>query len=641
MIRCRNEEGAVAITTALLLIVLILLASFLVDLGSTRADARADQLLSDAAVMAAAHTDGTVVEQCKAAVAFYAANISAGPVDDSPCDSLGVTIPCTDDPPTPTPPETTPPITIGDFTMVVTHPVPNDDPAMEVQEVESTHDARPCSRIKVEVTRTRDFVFGPAGGVSGSGSSVNDAVAIRLMPGEPDVFASLIVMEPEACLVLDATGGADIQVVDGDPYPVDHDNDPATPDIMVTPEGIITVDTLATGGTGSENCNTGGTLAIIAPASGCISATGTIFSYGLLDGNPAKVYDPAHVGPDPCNTGDRLTPEPIPGNVIGRRQVDWRFNCLASYPSAGNTGDQRYPAAEHTGPGRHEPCTKTDSLPPFIDELHAELKAGEDIFVENQFYPITGGTCPDIEYDGADLYLNGTAVSPAPPTNRLWIRCEFGSNYTLDLQDVEYVVFDKEIDKDPTIMRIHGPSGVGAVAYFRSSTSEPDGGFEANGGVIDLQDTFVYVDSRGARNQDVPITVAGNATLTWLGQELTPAEAQAGMKATCQPYATAYTDGDPLTVPSDLPPPGCFAPLALWSNSLREHSLAGSGGITVRGSFFTPNAVQKIAGGAGFDFINSQFFANYLRTTGGGTIELKPNPSTNIPVDPPAPGLIR
>lgn len=614
-----GEEGAVAITTAIVLIVLILLASFLVDLGSSRADARADQLLADSSVMAGALTEGSAEAQCEAAIDLYAVNLSstATPLPAAACADVfpEMTWACTDATDDPDPATWTAPTSavyeIGDFTMEVTIPVPDDDPAMVVggQVINPNIDANPCARIKITVQRTRDYVFGGAAGVASSGGSRNDAVAVRYTPAEPDTFASLIVLERDDCPGLSGNGGTKISVDDGPDW--DHDGDPGTPD--VPSPGIITLDTFATGSDCSPNQNSGSNAdkAVKAGATGCISATGHIYSLAVLRNNAARAYSTAQLVP--CGSGS-LAPRPEPGAAVGRRQIDHRFNCLTSYPASTTPDGQRYPRADHATADRHGSCGDVAARPPFIDQLHGALDSG-DISLSHSFTPVGGaGNCPAINVDGV-----------AAGTPRLWIRCNVGGNQ-FQLTNVDYVVFDQPISFSNAVPVITGRPGHGAVVYFR------------NGGIIragDLSftDTFVYIDNGY-------VDLGDNDDVMWKGLPFTTgAEVRARMHTQCVPYATAHENGLPL--PSDLPYPSCFAPLALWSNGSTEHQLGGGGALTVEGTFFTPNATTKIFGNDGQVLDGAQFFSNVLEANGGKTFSLTPDPLTGVPVPPPAPGLIR
>lgn len=651
------DDGAVAITTAILLTVLILLAAFLVDLGATRADARVDQLLADSSVMAGALTEDDAQQQCQSVVDYYAANISAVPTGSPTCATVfGSPWDCDDTttwavvPPTAV-------YTVGDQTLEITIPVPDGDPAMTVggQQVTS-NDASPCDRIKVSVRQTNDYTFGGAAGAGGGGSSVNDAVAIRYTSPEPQIFPSLIVLDEKACDVLSAGGGGRDGLVDiRDGLPWDHDGDPTTGDI--TPRGIITVDTTADGTVesyeGASNC--GAKRAIIVNGGSCIAASGDIFSFGLAEGAAGNVYLTSDLRSNACQPDGSggyhrgLWPKPDSGDPIGRKQVDWRFNCRSSYPSVGNPSTagttNRYPAAAHATSDRHGPCPKAGERPSFIDEIYSQLDSGPASSLG--FISTGGGACPDdIRYDGTTLeFRNGAGpwtayLDPSPYTpGRVRIACNIGSNDDLDLDGASYVYFDSRIWASTAELAISGPnatttpdasdSRTGAVVYF------PDSGIESIGDV-ELLDVFVYVDTGY-------VDMGDNDEVTWYGMVLSDDETRAGIDGACGSYVTLELDADP-TNDLDLPPPGCFAPLSLWSNGVtnnKPHKLGGTGTLKVAGTFFTPNAEQVMSGGPASEFTGSQFYANFLRVTGGAQMVMVPSPNSNIPEDPPAPALIR
>lgn len=657
----RREDGAVAITTALVLTVLILLAAFLVDLGGTRADARVDQLLADSSVMAGALTEDTAQQQCEAAVAYYAANVSATPSGAPDCATVFPSgWKCKDTSTWPV----SPPIAVyvvGDYTMEITIPVPDSDPAMTVGGQQVTDDdADQCDRMKISVQRTRDYTFGGAAGAGSGGASVNDAVAIRFTPPEPEIFPSLIVLDEKACDVLSSGGGGSdglVYVENGDLW--DHDGDASTPDIF--PEGIITVDTTADGTVESYEAasNCGAKRAIIVNGGACIAAEGDIFSFGLAQGAAGNVYSTSDLNANACidsGSGPQrgLWPEPQGGDPIGRKQIDWRFNCRGSYPEVGDPSiggtENRYPAAAHATPDRHKPCPEAGDdpgdRPAFIDEIYAKLDGGPAASLG--FISTGGGQCPgNIRYDGLTLETSTdggatwTPISPPPVyvPGRVRIACTVGSNDVLDLRGVRYAYFNSPISASTAELTIHGPNAninavhdparTGAVVYF------PDSGIERIGDV-ELLDVFVYVDFGYVQAGD-------NDELTWQGMVLSLPEVRVGMDSDCADYVVLQTDADDLNDP-DLPPPGCFAPLALWSNGVqfnRPHRLGGGGALVVSGTFFTPNAEQVLAGGPSSDFIGSQFYANFLRATGGAQMVMKPSPSSNIPEPPPEPGLIR
>lgn len=589
-LRCSSDEGAVAVTVALVLTLLVMIAALVVDLGFVRADNRANQTHADFAALAAAGLEASAPEQCREAVAYFAANTpEVTSVDDTPCGELPAS--CTSS----TVPVTTSPIAAGPYQLFVTHPVGDMDDAMRVsdQAIVPDLDGVPCDRMKTEVYRERDFFFGPVQAFTGGGSA-GDAVVIRHSGGDEDELASLIVLEPYDCRVLNSSGGANIDVVSVG-TPGDEDYFP----------GIITVDSEAFGS--GVDCNTNNKTAIVAPsASGKFTkAADFIFSYGLRLRSEREpyIYNDSAV---PVH----LSPRPTPGRRITRAPVDHKFNCRASYPAP---GDPQMPRADQNV----KACEDAGSVRAYVDELRAGLQSSG---TPAGFVNATGtGACPDvISYDGTTVRHNGVDYV-THTEGKLRIQCSPKPGTIFDIVEAQYVVFDQLIDKMDTV-RVHGDTATGAVVYFRSGA----GGISVTGGTIDLQDAFVYADSLTGANANL----GGSSVTTWL------APVSEEIRDVCETYSG----------PPALPPAGCFSPLALWSNSSAEHSLGGAGsggGVTVSGSFFAPNAPYKIHGGTGFNFQESQFFALRLRTTGGGTIEMVPNPNTYIPIPLISSGLIR
>lgn len=74
--------------------------------------------------------------------------------------------------------------------------------------------------------------------------------------------------------------------------------------------------------------------------------------------------------------------------------------------------------------------------------------------------------------------------------------------------------------------------------------------------------------------------------------------------------------------------------LALWTETFTTHTLGGGGAMHLMGVFAAPNAhPMKLNGGPAQNVKNSQYVARSLWTTGSGTLAMTPMPS--LPVAPP------
>ncbi|MDZ7731848.1 MAG: hypothetical protein U5R31_00910 [Acidimicrobiia bacterium] len=97
------------------------------------------------------------------------------------------------------------------------------------------------------------------------------------------------------------------------------------------------------------------------------------------------------------------------------------------------------------------------------------------------------------------------------------------------------------------------------------------------------------------------------------------------------------------------PTHGPFQALAIWSEtdprdssaSPGQYSMAGSGDLDLKGSFFMPYAELELSGGSGLEPDEAQFVSRKLKVSGGGSLELVPSGLKLIEIPPPAAVLIR
>lgn len=629
--RARDEDGAVAISTALILIVLVLLAAFLVDLGTTRTDARADQLLADTAVMAAANFDGNGREQCKEAVRFLAANVSDPSADPSACDVLPTS--CS----TSTPVATTDPIPVGNFTMRVTHPVSNGDASMIVdgQDVDAgptSRDGTPCHRIKVEVTRSRDFTFAPAGGGAQSGSSINDAVAIRNVEDDPSEYATLVLLDQQRCQELTAAGGGSggSGVVVQNAYDMSGN---------ITAAGVIHLD--SDGLDSGSSCNGGNRIvdagsstnsAICSGVDGRIPANvEAIFAASpvnceavlpVLD-DTLRVKGSTNVALPKFLSGGsndlQLEDDPLTVDYrITRSIVDHEYNCLHDPDTA--DGVITYPTDEvqYPSPGLVEPIPfcKDTNRSPHIDEL---IDATITIGVPPGFTLVPGGCSPTSPVSVQFAYINCETLPPG--------------DYESD------VLVLKGGSANP-----HGINGGTITMQPYNAVAGPDSAILVvqDGNVqMSTGDSFTF-DRAFVYLHDGNMNINGGENLTWHAPSEVGYHPDTGAAVNCAPMT--------ITPGVEVPHPSCFQNLALWTNTEGNptgvHSMAGQGQIDVRGVFFGPKAHFSLSGSgssgpAPLRLEDAQFFTRTLGITGGSRIAMKPNPNIFLQTPPPAIALIR
>lgn len=618
-----GEEGAVAITTALVLVALILIAGFLVDLGAVRADARTDQLLADSSLMAGASVDGDATEQCRTAVDFFAANISAGPVTASPhpCDSLPTSCDSS------TAPVTTPPIIVGSYTIVVTHPVSDADAAMTVQDQSiADRDGDACDRMKFAVTRTRDFTFGAAGGAASSGQSAADAVARRRIEIGTKEYATLVVLDRSECGALNAAGGSQALVED---------------DLAAGHAGLISVDSDGTGSCSGANgyvMLTNGTNARVCGGVDPADTAGIVAGDPCsdpADGNP-RIFTPARATESatlaygraalPADV-DSFRVRTVPANdeVTTRAPGDFEWNCLTSYGTA--TASQPWLPTESD----IDPCP--DGNDPYIKEMASVLASGSGFTSLGAWQTHSGRTCD----------LSGTVGSTS---ENVFFDCDTVSvagGATLRIEAQDYIVFRGNLEVSGTLVV---DTGDDVVMVFQ------DGGMSTPGSPtqVVLERVAMYVHqpsfSGSTRALEVNLSkdcVAGTApACTSYPVEWTAPEGPAHDDPDASPVVVGECVDLPLL---GIPSPECFEDMALWSNADDRHILKGL--MDVRGVFFTPNAGRDdnvpfdLSGGAAQPMRRAQFFSYRLEISGGSSILMRPDPTSILPTREVVATLIR
>lgn len=625
----RNEEGAVAITTALILIVLILLAAFLIDLGSTRADARTDQLLADSAVLAGASAEGEDIhEQCSVALEYFAANIGAGAPDTTGCEN---DLPSSCDPDSPPPPTPTREIDIGPYTVVVWHPVADDDDAMTVEgQGISDRDGDLCDRMKIVVSRDRAFTFAPAGGASSSGSSVNDAVALREIEAGSKEFATLIVLDRSDCGVLTVAGGSAALV---------EDLGPERP-------GLVAVDSHATESPACDG-DGDGKFAIVpggADTRICAGLEDEDATNAVLAGDPCpedsvdgapRIYSPSNerdktakqgdlddglVGPTPLGTDDEVT----------RAPADHQWNCLDAYGTA--TASQPWLPVESDIAGCEE------GHDPYIQLMAEQVADSSD-----KSFSLNGPW--NLTYSGKKCTLGDGVVGSL--VENIYFDCdkvEITGDVEIRTKDYIVVRGDLEVSDQLTV-----DTGEDVVLAFQ------DGGLLTPGSPeqVSLTRTAVYVHQQtfSGSQHAINVNLSGSCL--------------EGGGAPCADYPVEWTapdgpahdidedgDGVPETIGQcetlaleKLPSPECFEDMGLWTNADDDHILKGL--MDVRGVFFTPNAGREknrsfdLSGGATQPMRRAQFFSYKLEITGGSKVLMRPDPDSILPTHEITATLIR
>lgn len=625
-----RDDGAVAVTVAIVLTVLLLFAALAVDLGLLRVDRASNQLAADLAVSAAIEEyeprqSGSAREACLEAVAYAEANTGIDfEADGDGCEVFPEDAQCNDAATLRA--QYTGEDDSGDaFSLVVSNPVFEDDPMMGSQPVTDI-DGVACDRIGVTIERSRDYLFA---GVAGFGSGEIQASAVGRGAGAGDAgeYASLVVLKEQAasndCETLLSSSQNTVIEVDSLEREEIVDGDPVT----VRYPGVITLDTTTPNG-----CQGQGTL-ISLNAGATIYADDHIFSHALHQGeDPSNVYDSGDVAADALSD-EGLWPEPDAGRMVTRAPVDHRYNCLDTYPTGQNWSPVSS-ALSVTAP--IDGCDVDEGPPPFLRALHSEyqtidaddLPSDDWVVIPDEDDDELPDNCAQHDVEGTFGSADG-AYAPDGSSGRYWfIDCPGTTGNTMfSLTDdfhfdgVDAVVAAGRVDADYQF-GVTGRSGHGAILYLQNDRLTV-----GSSGGVDFENTFVYVDNGEVR-------ISAQAQLSWYGplheSDEHPGDIPTGA---CDAY-----EGDP----DGAPPAGCFVPLALWSNSDDWHRLGGGGGLDIGGSFFTPNAQAFRLRGDGDQHLDkAQFFTAELDAGGQGTVTMIPNPDTNIEVPLTGSALLR
>jgi hypothetical protein len=418
----------------------------------------------------------------------------------------------------------------------------------------------------------------PFGGVFGvRNATITRSAVVKIEVTSQQKTPVLWLLDPTGCVALKASGGTTVNVGATSP--------------TVIP-GLINIDsdgTTCTSNTDTIVATGAGTMINAIPTSG--TDVGAISLHALPSGAQSCV-DPA------CSTADvaggRISPQPIPVRQRATRKlVDWRYDCKATYPD--------YHGVEIEG------CSDAGTLPPYMTNLRSAIGS-------------SGGPTGYSRWTSSGYSCNPSG-SVTVPAGNWWIDCSnltIGNGTTVTFTGGN-IVTDGGISMSGTsLLELNVANPVAALnascqAPFvvtpcvSQSSAEAaflfmrDGDFTMNGGVVDLEHTTVI-------QQSGYLKFAGGANPDWSG-----------------------------------PTEGPFSALSLWSEEqTSQFQINGGAGMALSGIFFTPEATPfSIAGGSPVSQQHAQFITFQLAISGGGTLNLAPDPQSFIQIPPEKGVLIR
>lgn len=657
-----SEDGAIAVTTAIILTVLIALMAFVVDYGLVRTDVRESQTASDGASQAGVAVlgdGGTYQEACRAALDMLEVNLDIT-VPVGTCDPFApgvfedplLSITCATRAASSLDATSTPAVVapvyvehvVGEYTIRVQMPVRDTDPQMTAQPADPEFDGDdPCKRIAVSVRRSRDLIFGSFAGGSGQASGFADAVSrYRIVTGSEDI-SSLIVLDPTGCGTLDVFSSNGRLLVE---------NNGGRP-------GLITVDSTGVGcGNNKYVATTGGSgarlCAGVDPARIEELPPGSknyqLVTPGFCESDPDTLRTPARntdvSAADPYGKAaskssiDSRNVEPIPtfDDPVTRRPADHEWNCRdatlnsatsGDYPQS-STGDEWLPLWE-TIP----PCTNGRANN--MDELAEDLAEGSAFAAGAGWVTRSGADCAVAPGDNRTI---------GDGTSNIYFNCpKLDVKGTLRINAKQYVVVRGWID------------GTGADTDLSVNVNAS--------GADNPRDTVLVIQGKGPGNPGYGLSIGSeavaniNRTAVYIHTGAVQVNAD-DMRWTAPEDRSYYPLDDPdfpgaadncveqVSFGSySLPSPECFQKLAMWTNNTGDHRLRGGGELEVKGVFFAPYAGHQgtssftLAGDTGQRLEFAQFFTYKFKLTGGSLLSMRPDPNFNIFTDEPVLSLIR
>jgi Flp pilus assembly protein TadG len=587
----RDESGAVLVMVTISMVVLLLLAGLVIDLGGVKTYRADQQSISDAAASAGAISiakNGDGQQACEAARQYVIINSDAiNSLAGIDCSSFATA--CDD-----TTPEVTETGADNGYTVSLTYPVDSASPLMASQvmgalpQPASPEDGDRCDRFAVAISSDYSTGFVRLAGYDTLAANVH-TVAKSFIPEGEDIPINLLVLDRFGCETIQVGGSGSAGIIIG--AIVAPDVDPVTPgDQPGLIPGLAAADSDASAGCGSGNGvididGSNGTIRADGPE-GCAGQTGTHPRGGFIAGEGCGLVRVVAPGTPGCNfpactSASPGNPNPDPTSLprrLTRAPADYLWNCKTEY-------DQLDPqlawATEPLTAANEQDIPDCDDDPaPHIDDLIRTVgSSGMPSGFMNRWTDHFSCSIPSSD-------------PPIVVSGNWWVDCaSLSLNATVAIQGGN-VVFDGGVDiRASGVLSVDNSLGSPGWVVLRGGQLK-----KAGQGTLILRNTAVYA----SRHSSVAMA-GGSGGLTWIA-----------------------------------PDSGAFKDLALWSDSASVHSWSGQANLDMRGVFFTPLATANYSGGAGQNQVQAQFIADKLNASGNGALVVAPEfgNSVRFPVEP-------
>lgn len=551
------------------MILLMAVAALTIDFAVVRDRRSSGQRATDAAAAAAAmalvDVDLDARDACEAALGYL--NLNGVPdTFTPPLDCTSFPTDCEDG----VTPSVTESVANAEFTVQITHPVENTDPAMESStlgaglQAISQADGEPCERIAVSVTTRHRTFFAGAIGFDTVDTTVH-SVALANQSAFAGRALNLLLLERHDCDTLTASGAGGVGgVVVGGVV------DPATGEEY---PGTISLDSDGTG----SSCTNDGTIDVNG-SNGLVRADGDPCAFALTPGTGEgcgviELYAPGTPGchPTACTSAGTVAPDPSSApKILTRAPVDWIFNCKGAYPAAYDI----------------EGCPNAATRDSYIEELVTA--------VGTSGLPTPAWEWNDYSPTYPCTINNGTITVPQ---GNWRVNCDLSIKGSLTFQGGN-VVFDGDVS-------------LNASGTLDVNSSNTTSGYFPPDTVLDIGESsataaFVYFRD-GELKKAAQATVRFTNALTYISST-----------------STLDLGGGSGTVAMIAPTEGPFKNLAMWSESSADHELGGQANIELEGVFFTPLARVIYQGNGSQSQVAAQFISLKLTVGGNGRLVIKP-----------------
>jgi hypothetical protein len=474
-----------------------------------------------------------------------------------------------------------PTTTVGRYTVTLMYPVLDSDMADANFTGNGKRDGTACQRMGVKVGINDNTYFGRIFGASSLNTS--RTAVVKMSNSRGSRIPALWLLDPYGCTSLAISGGSQLTLGDTS----------VSPPIP----GVATIDSDGTGCSQNQVAlsSTGTATFIKAVPTTAGPNQGVISIYALpVDATTCvnKACDQDDVN------GGRVQPQPVPAmERATRAPIDWRYNC-------------KQDSSILTSPYPNYHGIRIDDCPIDMAPTHFVDTFTELVGTSGQ--PVSTSFVRWTDTKSCNVPTGSTVI-----TGNVWVDCtQLAIGAGSDLVFNGNVVFDGTVKMTGgsirfnannassqlpdacraaiTVTCLSSSSQKAAWAYFRN------GDLNITGGAIRLDNTLVF--QKGGAIKDT-----GGVAPVWSP----PAE-------------------------------GPFKSLSLWSEASDQFTVAGGGGLDLKGVFFTPEANPfKITGGGGVNQQHAQFVSYHLDISGSGELKLAPDLEEYVAIPPKAGTLIR